>query len=433
MKRQNYSIPKSATLFYIGIVGVIIYFITISFLRKYSVDTFWGAIISIIAVSSAMIILEKFHLSTPHRHSSGIDFSKGNRIDTGRVLIKLLGLYGTIGLAALFYWIFPEYRGEFYNNYFRLVKILLPILLIGSIPYFFILDRYMKNPLDSYWHAGNFFLLRWKQIDRNILKHHMTGWLVKVFFLALMFTYLMNNTGYLMTTALPNRKTDFPLFYDYMYNLLFSIDLLYVSAGYLLTLKIFDSHIRTAEPTFLGWAVALICYQPFWSLFSNSYLNYDDNYYWGNMLVNSYPVYKFWGSCILLLITIYVLSTVAFCVRFSNLTNRGIITNGPYRFMKHPAYISKNLSWWLISIPFISSEGFDVALKHSLLLLFLNIIYYIRAKTEERHLSLDPVYVQYATSMNELGIFKKLYKIFPFLKYDVNQYIENGRIKKLFF
>jgi hypothetical protein len=101
--------------------------------------------------------------------------------------------------------------------------------------------------------------------------------------------------------------------------------------------------------------------------------------------------------------------------------------------MKHPAYISKNISWWLISIPFISIEGAEVAIKHSLLLLVLNFVYYLRAKTEERHLSLDPVYVQYATAMNERGIFRKLYRLFPFLKYDVTQYIENGKIKKLYF
>jgi hypothetical protein len=417
MKKKNLSIPRSATLFHIGLAGVLVYFISIYYLKKYQVDSFWAAIISMGTVSLTMIILEKVQLRKYHTYSSGIDFSRGHPIDVKRVLIKLFGLYGTIGLAALYYWLFPEYHGGFYFSYFRLVKLLLPVILVGSIPYFFLLDRYMKEPADSYWHAGNFFLFRWKVIDKKILKHHFLGWLVKVFFLALMFTYLMNNTGILLGSSFHEVKNEFTRFYDYMYNLLFSIDLLFVSAGYLLTLKIFDSHIRTAEPTILGWIVALQCYQPFWSLFSGSYLSYDDSYFWGNMLAGNYGLYKLWGSVILLLLTIYVTATIVFGVRFSNLTNRGIITNGPYRFMKHPAYISKNISWWLISIPFISSEGFGVAIKHCLLLLALNFIYYVRARTEERHLSLDPLYVQYATAMNERGIFKRLYKIFPFLKY----------------
>ncbi len=433
MGKKYHSIPKSATLFYIGLTGVFVYFLTIYFLKIFAIEAFYSAIISICTVSVSMIILEKFHLQKEHKESSGIDFSKPHTIDFKRVLIKLIGLYGTIGIVAVFYWIFPEYQTDFFNNYFRLLKLLLPLILIGAIPYFFILDRYMNEPCDSYWHAGNVFLCKFSIVDKSILKHHFLGWLVKVFFLALMFSYLVGNTGYLLSSNFSSAKDNFSTFYDYMYNLLYSIDLLYVSAGYMLTLKIFDSHIRTTEPSLLGWVVALHCYQPFWSLFSNSYLNYDDGYFWGNMLADHYELYKIYGSVILLLITIYVLSTIVFGIRFSNLTNRGIITNGPYRLMKHPAYISKNLSWWLISVPFISSAGIGDALRHSLLLVILNIIYYLRAKTEERHLSLDPVYVEYATAMNEKGLFKKLYKVLPFLKYDVNNYIENGKIKKLFF
>jgi len=433
MKREIYSIPKSATLFYIGLIGVLVYFLTIYYLKINNIDPFYGAIISMCTLSFSMIILEKFQLRKEHRFSSGIDFSKPNKTDLKRVLIKLLGLYGTIGLAAFLYWIFPEYNGGFYENYFRLLKLVLPIILIGSIPYYIILDRYMLEPCDSYWHAGNVFLLRFSIVDKTVIKNHFLGWLVKVFFLALMFTFLVNNTGTLMTSDFSSVYNLFTSFYDYMYNLLYSIDLLFVSVGYMLTLKIFDSHIRTTEPTLFGWVVALHCYQPFWNLFSNSYLNYDDNYFWGNMMQNNYEMYKIYGTVILLLITIYVLASVSFGLRFSNLTNRGIITNGPYRFMKHPAYISKNISWWMISVPFISLESPEMAIKHSLLLIFLNLVYYLRARTEERHLSLDPVYVEYATAMNEKGIFRKLYKQFPFLKYDVNNYIENGKLKKLYF
>lgn len=35
---------------------------------------------------------------------------------------------------------------------------------------------------------------------------------------------------------------------------------------------------------------------------------------------------------------IYAWATIMFGGRFSNLTHRGIITNGPYPWTKHPAY-----------------------------------------------------------------------------------------------
>ena len=62
----------------------------------------------------------------------------------------------------------------------------------------------------------------------------------------------------------------------------------------------------------------------------------------------------------LFLVLVYCLATVAFGYRMSNMTYRGIITSGPYRFTKHPAYLGKVASWWLISLPFFSNEGLGV-------------------------------------------------------------------------
>jgi protein-S-isoprenylcysteine O-methyltransferase Ste14 len=110
---------------------------------------------------------------------------------------------------------------------------------------------------------------------------------------------------------------------------------------------------------------------------------------------------------IILAVAIYALSTVVFGLRFSNLTNRGIVSTGPYRWSKHPAYISKNLSWWMISLPFVAGAGWQVALQSSLLLGIVNLIYYLRARTEERHLMADPAYREYAAFIARHGLFAK--------------------------
>jgi len=111
---------------------------------------------------------------------------------------------------------------------------------------------------------------------------------------------------------------------------------------------------------------------------------------------------------ILLLTSIYALSTVVFGIRFSNPTNRGIITHGPHRFTKHPAYVSKNLPWWLISVPFISAAGAATAAMHCAILLGVNGIYWLRAKTEERHLMHAPTYRAYAEWIANHGIFARI-------------------------
>jgi hypothetical protein len=44
-------------------------------------------------------------------------------------------------------------------------------------------------------------------------------------------------------------------------------------------------------------------------------------------------------------------------------------------------------------------------------------VYYIRARTEERHLSWDPTYVAYAEWIDRHGVLRHLGKLFPFLRY----------------
>lgn len=426
-------LPRSVTNMSINLTGLLSYLVTLRVIKEQQVQPFLGSVISIAVLAAVIILLERIFLKTYKRSSTGLSFQARNQINGRRVITKLIGLYGTFAWVACVYWLFPEYQMDFYQPYWNLLKQLVPAVVVAAIPYFILMDRYMQEPRDSYWHMGKVVLGQWKEVDKAVLKNHFLGWLVKTFFLALMFPYLMSNTGFLIQNDLVAPGINFGSFYEYMYNLIFAIDLVFVCVGYLLTIKIFDSHIRSAEPSILGWMVAIICYRPFWGFVSGTYLKYDDGHYWGHWLADIPQIYNLWGSVILLLFVIYVLATIAFGLRFSNLTHRGIITNGPYRYMKHPAYVSKNIAWWLISVPYISQVGPEQAIKHCILMLGVNVLYYVRAITEERHLSLDSVYVKYATMMNEVGIFSKLYQKLPVLKYNPDRYVEDGKLKKLGF
>ena len=112
------------------------------------------------------------------------------------------------------------------------------------------------------------------------------------------------------------------------------------------------------------------------------------------------------------------MASVAAGTRFSNLTYRGLWNTGPYKWTKHPAYVFKNISWWLVSMPFMLHST-ELAVKCSLLLFGVNFIYYLRAKTEERHLSHYLEYREYALLMNDKSIFRFMNRFLPFLKYRV--------------
>jgi steroid 5-alpha reductase family enzyme len=108
-----------------------------------------------------------------------------------------------------------------------------------------------------------------------------------------------------------------------------------------------------------------------------------------------------WGALLVFLTAIYSWATVAFGLRFSNLTYRGVLTNGPYAFTRHPAYVSKNLFWWCATMPFIATSGSMVdAVRNTALLALVSLVYYWRAKTEEKHLlGEDPKYAAYSAWM----------------------------------
>lgn len=191
--------------------------------------------------------------------------------------------------------------------------------------------------------------------------------------------------------------------------LMYLVDVVFGTIGYVVSSRSTGTEIRSTDSTWGGWLVALICYPPFFGWLALLGLNrYRDGFEWHHWLGDVGVMTYAWGGAILLLTGVYAWATVIFGLRFSNLTHRGIITNGPFRYTKHPAYIAKNLSWWMVSIPFISNEGTLVAVGHCAALLLVNVIYFLRAKTEERHLSADPAYREYVQWIAEHGVFANL-------------------------
>jgi protein-S-isoprenylcysteine O-methyltransferase Ste14 len=96
---------------------------------------------------------------------------------------------------------------------------------------------------------------------------------------------------------------------------------------------------------------------------------------------------------------VYVTATLSLGLRFSNLTNRGIVATGPYRFVRHPAYAAKNLAWWAGMLPWlVATAGQRDAADTAWLLIgmvAMTSMYLWRASTEERHLGADPAYAAY--------------------------------------
>jgi protein-S-isoprenylcysteine O-methyltransferase Ste14 len=313
-------------------------------------------------------------------------------------IAKLAGLWATWAIIAAIYCICRWYWDGQYLFAMRMLAWSAPVLFVVSIPYIFWIDRRLKAPKDGAYMFGAWLTGERADIDRDQVIGHFRSWAVKGFFTAFMISIVPGNWFEVLRWTDGEITSDPVALSRFLIGLLFLVDVAFATVGYVLTLRPLDAHIRSANPYAQGWVAALICYPPFILMSPGGPLDYSQNTadwaYW----FDGWPAVALglYGAVLVVLTGIYSWATVAFGIRFSNLTHRGILTHGPYRWTRHPAYVAKNTFWWLATLPFIVTSGNPVdMIRNTIILGLVSAVYYWRAKTEERHLMADPAYREY--------------------------------------
>lgn len=409
--------PPSATDLRINLVGLAGMLATAGALIGTPLNPNWLMVLMMAAAALPILALDLLVHRVYRRPTTGLDWTRTEPRDPSRIATKWFGATAAIAMVGAVYALTPEYQGDFYQHFYWLVRAFGPIAAVIGLGYLAWLDRYLVEPKDAYWHFGAWLTGRRTEADPEKVADLLRGWVIKGFFVPLMYTYAVRNVIDLRLALGKDEPDLFVWAFDTLWSLGFLVDIVFTTMGYLLTLRLFDTHLRSAEPTVTGWVVALVCYQPFFGLISRQYLAYDNGYSWGQWLAGVPALKIVWGVVLLLLLAMFSGSTVAFGCRFSNLTHRGIITGGFYRWMRHPAYFSKCTSYWLLFVPFVSNgSGYEVV-RDCTMLSMLCVVYWLRARTEERHLSRDPAYVRYALWMNDHSVWAPLGRWFPILAY----------------
>ena len=368
----------------------------------------YSALLSVFLCAIPMVawsvLVDKVH----KRETTGIDWSIKRRfsetIDVS--IVKLAGFWCTWVLLALAYVTLRYYWEPPYDFAMGVFEFFITPLIALSIPYVIWVDKHMVDPKsDPVYHFGAMIAGR-TDFEFAQIKHHLRNWLVKGFFCAFMIPILPGGFNYIVNADLGELPGDPVAFAGFMIGFLFLIDVQIATVGYLLTMKPLDSHIRSANPFMQGWVAALICYPPLVLMSQNATIDYHvDTAEWSYWFAD-YPVLlSIWAALLIWLTGIYAWATVAFGLRFSNLTYRGVITHGPYAWTKHPAYLSKNTFWWCLTLPFLTTSGDMIeGVRNTLMICVVSLIYYWRARTEEAHLRLeDPAYVEYEKWMALYG------------------------------
>ena len=416
--------PKSDVSAAVGLVGLAGLFAWVLFARAYpeiatSLDLPGprevmsgphAALVGLLAAALPMalwsVVVERVH----RRPSTGLDWSLGRRRQPDRAdtLIKLIGLWATWAIIAALYCLCRWYWSGNYLFSMRVLGYAAIPLMVLSVPYVFWIDRYMVNPRDHAWHFGALLVCKtgW-QPDQ--IKAHWRSWIIKAFFTAFMISiipFAFRNVVEADFGLLAQRPEQLALM---IIEAMFMIDVMIGTVGYIVTMRPLDAHIRSGNPFLAGWVAALICYPPIvWGILGEGKaINYE----------LGTPGWIFWlegndlalaarGALLVVLTAFYAWATFAFGLRFSNLTYRGVLTNGPYRFTRHPAYVSKNLFWWCATLPFLVQDGSWVeTIRNCFFLLVVNAIYFWRARTEEAHLLReDAKYREYHAYMAQHGL-----------------------------
>ncbi len=410
--------PTSVTSQWINSIGLLAAALTAGVLAVVGPNPLVGAIACMLAYAVPIALLELTVLRTHRRASTGLDWSRAGSQGTNwpRVWTKLLGLVVTLAAVAAIHWVVRLYTIEDMSIAALVVALLAVPILIVAIPYIAFVDARMAEPHDGYWLVGQMTRGRFDSIDWPVLREHLLSWGIKGFFLPIMFVYLTKNVRGLHANLdlLDGSHVDIV---TWITSFVVLLELTIVCVGYFCTFRLLDAHIRSPNPLLAAWLVTLVVYEPFNRVITGEILDYTDGVYWYDWFADTPALSLPWAGLLLVSFAIWLWATMIFGLRWSNLTNRGIITNGPYRFTKHPDYVSKSIFFWLVNMPFLSMAGPVEGLKGALIMAMVNAIYLGRAKVEEKHLSADPDYVAYALAMEERSIFRWVGRWLPFMRF----------------
>ncbi len=405
--------PASAVSSGVGVAGLAGLLAWIAVAVHYGMAGPLAALTALVACAVPMVVwslaVDKVH----RRPSTGIDWANPRpfRATLDTSLTKLAGLWATWAMIAAVYATFRFYDDGNFAFAIACLTYAAPALVALSVPWVIWMDRYLVEPRDGAWALGAWLLdLKDAAPDRDAIHAHLRAWCVKGFFLAFMLGVVPGGFVAFVRADPAALARDPVALAKWLITLMFVVDVMFATVGYMLTFRVLDAHIRSANPHVQGWVAALICYPPFVLMSAGGPLDYHagtaDWVHW----LQGYPLLLAgMGALLVALTAIYAWATIAFGLRFSNLTHRGVLTHGPYAFSRHPAYLSKNLFWWLSTLPFLVTTGsISDGVRNAVIQGIVSGVYWWRAKTEERHLGEDPAYRAYSEWMARRGLVPRL-------------------------
>lgn len=323
-------------------------------------------------------------------------FDEKNTLVFGKSVLIVIQYILAMAVAQFF-------DGWVYSYFLEDALLFLPFLIIG-VPF------YVKK-VNQVCGSDDEYARFWQDLQgdcTNILTNHrqfLLKSLLKIIFLPYMYGGAINNLTIMQNTPFVFDAKSLSL---WAFNFCIMIDMIIGIFGYLFATRLINNHIKKIDDNVLSWFFTLICYPPFVWL-GNYVNNHQEMYVWHDVIPSGFmPLY---ATLLGVLWALYLLASVEFGTNFANLSYRRLIYRGVYAYTKHPAYLFKNLYWWLHILPFLGTAWLSVAWWQNVLgLLGVSFVYFMRAKYEERFCMQFDEYRTYAKKVNETRIFGRFKK-----------------------
>jgi len=403
---------------YFGAITVVVMTFSFVYLKALGViSTVTSSLMfSIVAITFLVMLISEYFLKRRFNRKNEI-IVKYEALNKSNLYILKSSLFRFLALFLpflIFYLLVNNHHYFISSTVFKPTReffdYLLYIFLILGLPYSFMTLKFRGSKVYEFGDYALLTIIGVKSLfkslfissyEKNFHKNRRVKkvwllYLVNFFFLTLMARFVVSTfQGFEKelfkitsdTFSSYDWYAQFKTWFLVIFHLIFTIDVSIAVIGYSFASRWLGNRTRSVDATMSGWIVALLCYPPLNYAFTNQFIGYHgmDTH---QFITNEY-ILAVILSLVIFFYFIYVWATIALGFKFSNLTNRGVVDIGPYKYVRHPAYISKNFSWWLDNTFVLTNIWASIALA------MWNVIYVLRAVTEERHLKMDKEYRAY--------------------------------------
>jgi protein-S-isoprenylcysteine O-methyltransferase Ste14 len=326
-----------------------------------------------------------------------------------RAIVRYCVWNGVIAAGLGFYEVLSYYREDAKITHF-LAQFFYISLIVG-IPYFVLTLKYKASRVEDYYdpairllhilrHLGRGYLspanrpLMWRVLRRPANRKVLLNFVMRCYFIPVMVPQV--DFGFQETMSLA-------VTYSYSHNLLtilswltaflWLVDSLTGSAGYLIESRWLENRSRSIDLTASGWLVCLCCYSPI-NLVTGTLFAFAPQVATNNPNDLIFPHLSV--LYVVKIASVLLLASLAYCdlslgPSGVNITLKKVQDRGPYAFIRHPGIACKLTFWWIQSLLFIDFWSIEIIFGQ----VMWNVIYILRALTEERHLSHYPEYREY--------------------------------------